>query len=161
MHGRVSAARPWICTITVPAAQQNETLKEYIAKRDFQQTPEPLPGTLEGTDDAFVIHRHDATRLHYDLRLAQNGVLRSWAVPKGLPPAPGVKRLAVETEPHPMEYLDWEGTIPKGHYGAGDMWVFARGNYRITKQKKDGFYFRLESPTIEQHERQGLASRTR
>jgi DNA ligase D-like protein (predicted ligase) len=88
--------------------------------------------------------------MHYDQRLAENGVLRSWAVPKGLPPAPGVKRLAVETEPHPMEYLDWEGEIPKGQYGAGDMWVFARGNYRITKQKKDGFYFKLESPMIDQ-----------
>lgn len=130
--------------------QDNAALKDYIDKRDFQQTPEPLPGTLEGTDDAFVIHRHDATRLHYDLRLSENGVLRSWAVPKGLPPAPGVKRLAVETEPHPMEYLNFEGEIPKGHYGAGDMWVFARGNCRVTKQKKDGFYFKLESPTIDQ-----------
>jgi DNA ligase D-like protein (predicted ligase)/DNA ligase D-like protein (predicted 3'-phosphoesterase) len=128
----------------------NDALEEYMKKRDFDQTPEPVPGTMENTDDAFVIHRHDATRLHYDLRLSQNGVLRSWAVPKGLPPAPGVKRLAVETEPHPMEYLEFEGTIPKGHYGAGDMWVFARGNYRITKEKKDGFYFRLQSPTIDQ-----------
>ncbi len=125
-------------------------LKTYVSKRDFDQTPEPVPGAPGDRDDAFVIHLHDATRLHYDLRLAQDGVLRSWAVPKGLPPAPGVKRLAVETEPHPMEYLDWEGKIPKGHYGAGDMWVFARGNYHITKDKKDGFYFKLESPTIDQ-----------
>ncbi|HLF65233.1 MAG TPA: non-homologous end-joining DNA ligase [Saprospiraceae bacterium] len=132
------------------ASAQNPALREYVEKRDFQQTPEPTPGAREGTDDAFVIHRHDATRLHYDLRLSDNGVLRSWAVPKGLPPAPGIKRLAVETEPHPMEYLDFEGEIPKGHYGAGDIWIFARGNYRITKQKKDGFYFKLESPTIDQ-----------
>jgi DNA ligase D-like protein (predicted ligase) len=77
-------------------------------------------------------------------------VLRSWAVPKGLPPAPGVRRLAVETEPHPIEYLNFEGNIPKGQYGAGDMWILARGNYHITKEKKDGFYFKLESPTIDQ-----------
>lgn len=125
-------------------------LKAYLDKRDFAQTPEPPPGAIDDVANAFVIHRHDASRLHYDLRLSQDGVLRSWAVPKGLPPAPGVKRLAVETEPHPMEYLEWEGTIPKGQYGAGDMWVFARGNYHITKEKKDGFYFKLESPTIDQ-----------
>jgi DNA ligase D-like protein (predicted polymerase)/DNA ligase D-like protein (predicted 3'-phosphoesterase) len=130
--------------------EENKALKLYMAKRDFAHTPEPSPGEIADTDDAFVIHMHDASRLHYDLRLAQDGVLRSWAVPKGLPPEPGVKRLAVETEPHPIEYLNFEGKIPKGQYGAGDMWILARGNYHVTKQKKDGFYFKLESPTIDQ-----------
>lgn len=127
----------------------NDSLRQYVDKRDFANTPEPVPSATDDTGNAFVIHRHDARRLHYDLRLSENGVLRSWAVPKGLPGAPGIKHLAVETEPHPMEYLDWEGTIPKGQYGAGDMWVFARGNYHITKEKKNGFYFRLESATID------------
>ncbi|MDX1477246.1 MAG: non-homologous end-joining DNA ligase [Saprospiraceae bacterium] len=131
-------------------ASTSKALKAYMDKRDFHQTPEPAPSEdAEFVDDAFVIHRHDARNLHYDLRLSEDGVLRSWAVPRGLPGAPGVMRLAVETEPHPMEYLDWEGTIPKGQYGAGDMWVFARGNYRITKTKKNGFYFKLESETID------------
>jgi bifunctional non-homologous end joining protein LigD len=75
-------------------------------------------------------------------------VLKSWAVPKGLPPYPGVKRLAVQTEDHPLEYLTFDGAIPKGQYGAGDMWIYALGKYQITKDKKDGFYFRLNSKEV-------------
>ncbi|MGH7973469.1 MAG: DNA polymerase ligase N-terminal domain-containing protein, partial [Limisphaerales bacterium] len=97
------------------------------------------------TGSAFVVHRHHASRLHYDLRLERNGVLRSWAVPKGLPPRPGIMRLAVNVEDHPLDYVHFEGIIPKGEYGGGTMWKFARGRYEITKQKKDGFYFRLSS----------------
>lgn len=95
-----------------------------------------------------MVHRHHATNLHYDLRLEQDGVLKSWAVPKGLPPHPGVKRLAVQTEDHPMKYLTFNGTIPKGQYGGGDMWIYAIGKYQITKDKKDGFYFRLNSKEV-------------
>jgi bifunctional non-homologous end joining protein LigD len=91
------------------------------------------------------VHRHHASRLHYDLRLEQNGVLKSWAVPKGLPPRPGIRRLAVNVEDHPLEYVNFEGAIPKGEYGGGTMWKFAQGRYEITKEKKDGFYFRLQS----------------
>ena len=72
-------------------------------------------------------------------------MLKSWAVPKGLSPRPGIKRLAVNVEDHPLEYVNFEGAIPKGEYGGGMMWKFAQGRYEITKEKKDGFYFRLQS----------------
>lgn len=129
-----------------------EQLEEYSAKRSFEKTPEPA-GELRtrtsavqtGTGSAFVVHRHHATRLHYDLRLEQNGVLKSWAVPKGLPPRPGILRLAVNVEDHPLDYVNFEGAIPKGEYGGGMMWKFAQGRYQITQQKQKGFYFRLQS----------------
>lgn len=125
-----------------------EQLEKYSKKRDFEKTPEPNAKVPDGKGHSFVVHRHHASRLHYDLRLEKDGILKSWAVPKGLPPAPGIKRLAVQTEDHPMEYLKFEGTIPKGQYGGGDMWVYAQGKYEITKDKKDGFYFRLHSPAV-------------
>jgi len=125
-----------------------EQLEDYSKKRDFNKTPEPNAKIIEGSGTSFVIHRHHATNLHYDLRLEQDGVLKSWAVPRGLPPYPGVKRLAVQTEDHPMQYLTFDGVIPKGQYGAGEMWIYAIGKYQITKDKKDGFYFRLSSKEI-------------
>ncbi len=126
-----------------------EQLETYSKKRDFSKTPEPGPAPVLGTGNGFVVHRHHASHLHYDLRLEQNGTLKSWAVPKGMPPLPGIKRLAVQTEDHPMEYLTFEGTIPKGQYGGGDMWVYAQGKYEITKNKKDGsFYFKLSSKEL-------------
>lgn len=125
-----------------------EQLKTYARKRDFSKTPEPAGEQPVMPGNRFVVHRHHASHLHYDLRLEQEGVLKSWAVPKGLPPLPGIKRLAVQTEDHPMEYLTFDGIIPKGQYGAGEMWIYALGNYVITKQKKDGFYFRLNSKAL-------------
>lgn len=125
-----------------------ESLTEYAKKRSFDKTPEPPPSAVGGEGNSFVLHRHHATRLHYDLRLEQNGALKSFAVPKGLPPRPGIKRLAVNTEDHPLMYLTFEGAIPKGEYGAGNMWVYASGRYDLLKQKKDGFYFRLRSPEV-------------
>jgi DNA ligase D-like protein (predicted ligase)/DNA ligase D-like protein (predicted polymerase)/DNA ligase D-like protein (predicted 3'-phosphoesterase) len=122
-----------------------EQLENYSRKRSFDKTPEPAPANMVGQGSAFVIHRHHASRLHYDLRLEQNGVLKSWAVPKGLPPRPGIMRLAVNVENHPLEYIHFEGAIPKGEYGGGMMWRFAQGRYQITREKKDGFYFRLQS----------------
>lgn len=122
-----------------------EQLESYSEKRSFDKTPEPPPAVVLGKGNAFVVHRHHASRLHYDLRLEQNGALKSWAVPKGLPPRPGIMRLAVNVEDHPLEYVNFEGAIPKGEYGGGMMWKFAQGRYEITKQKKDGFYFRLQS----------------
>lgn len=131
-----------------PKYKSPEQLEAYAKKRNFSKTPEPAAKVWEEQGNKFVVHRHHASRLHYDLRLEKEGVLRSWAVPKGLPPYPGVKRLAVQTEDHPMEYLTFDGKIPKGQYGAGEMWIYALGKYHITKDKKDGFYFRLNSKEI-------------
>lgn len=128
-----------------------EQLSSYEQKRDFTKSPEPkgIENSEYTSPNAFVIHRHHASRLHYDLRLQVEGVLRCWAVPRGLPDQSGIKRLAVETEPHPIQYLTFEGLIPKGEYGGGSMWIFAKGRFEITKQKKDGFYFHLYSPELE------------
>lgn len=122
-----------------------DQLKEYSSKRDFGKTGEPKPEWMKSEGQRFVIQRHHATRLHYDLRLERDGVLKSWAVPKGMPPRPKVKRLAVQTEDHPLEYLTFEGEIPKGEYGGGKMWVFSGGTYEITKEKEDSFHFHLMS----------------
>jgi DNA ligase D-like protein (predicted ligase)/DNA ligase D-like protein (predicted polymerase)/DNA ligase D-like protein (predicted 3'-phosphoesterase) len=135
----------------LPVSKKRKTpaqLESYEQKRDFEKTSEPKPQLDIGGGNNFVVHRHHATNLHYDLRLEQDGVLKSWAVPRGLPPHPGVKRLAVQTEDHPMKYLTFDGKIPKGQYGGGDMWIYALGKYQITKDKKDGFYFRLSSKEI-------------
>ncbi len=100
-------------------------LKRYRRKRDPQTTPEPfgadaaVPELRPGASHAFVVQQHDATRMHWDLRLEIGGVLVSWAVPRGPSLDPADKRLAVRTEDHPMEYADFEGVIPAGNYGAG------------------------------------------
>ncbi|GAB4237007.1 MAG: ATP-dependent DNA ligase [Ekhidna sp.] len=125
-----------------------EQLASYEKKRNFQKTPEPGVSSEEATGSRFVIQRHHASHLHYDLRLEQEGVLKSWAIPRGMPPLPGVKRLAVQTEDHPLKYLTFEGEIPKGEYGGGMMWIYASGKYEITKEKKNGFYFRLSGKEL-------------
>ena len=108
-----------------------DRLDEYRRKRARSRTPEPWPdGPPEpGGDDLFVIQEHHATRLHWDFRLERDGVLVSWAVPKGLPLSPGVTRLAVHTEDHPLEYLTFEGEIPAGEYGGGRMTIWDTGRY--------------------------------
>ncbi|OXM69929.1 DNA polymerase ligase N-terminal domain-containing protein [Amycolatopsis vastitatis] len=108
-----------------------DRLEEYRAKRSRDRTSEPWPGgpPQPGDDDLFVIQEHHATRLHWDFRLERDGVLVSWAVPKGLPLSPGVPRLAVHTEDHPLEYLTFEGEIPAGEYGGGRMTVWDTGKY--------------------------------
>jgi DNA ligase D-like protein (predicted ligase)/DNA ligase D-like protein (predicted 3'-phosphoesterase) len=125
-----------------------EQLDTYAKKREFTRTPEPAGDLGDAAGSRFVLHRHHASRLHYDLRIEKDGVLWSYAVPRGLPPRPGIKRLAVRTEDHPIEYLDFEGKIPKGEYGGGSMWVFAAGRYEVTKAKKDSMYVRLMSKGI-------------
>jgi bifunctional non-homologous end joining protein LigD len=112
-------------------------LRGYRAKRDFSVTPEPAPpGTTAERDEGaqrFVIHEHHARRLHWDLRLERDGALASWALPKGLPQAPGENHFAAATEDHPLEYLDFHGEIPPGQYGAGEMSIWDEGTYETLK----------------------------
>lgn len=112
-------------------------LKEYKRRRDFSQTSEPRGRRNKTAGKRFVVHEHHARRLHWDLRLEIEGVLRSWAVPKGPPEEPGVKRLAVQTEDHPVDYIDFEGIIPEGNYGAGTVEIWDTGGFELVEEKKD------------------------
>jgi DNA ligase D-like protein (predicted ligase)/DNA ligase D-like protein (predicted 3'-phosphoesterase) len=124
--GMRSDKKPGECTLE---QIRPKILQEYSAKRDFSKTPEPRGAKKEGVGKTFVVQEHDARRLHYDLRLEREGVLKSWAVPKGIPEEAGVKRLAVQTEDHPLNYGGFEGEIPKGQYGAGNVKIWDRGVY--------------------------------
>lgn len=118
-----------------PPVPGQDRLAKYRSMRDPAQTPEPMPvsAAQAGRGNTFVIQEHHARRLHYDFRLERDGVLVSWAVPKNLPDTPAVNRLAVRTEDHPLAYGTFEGTIPKGQYGAGTVSIFDAGSYELEK----------------------------
>lgn len=119
------------------------SLDKYLQKRLFKRTPEPRPAPAPAPGNRFVVQRHSARRLHYDLRLEMGGVLKSWAVPKGPTLDPGQKRLAVLVEDHPLEYGDFEGTIPAGNYGAGTVTIWDRGSYEWLGDKPPGRQWEL------------------
>jgi len=113
------------------------SLKEYRKKRNFKETTEPKGEVEMSEENIYVIQKHAATHLHFDLRLEMDGVLKSWAIPKEPPTTPGVRRLAVQVEDHPVEYANFEGAIPEGEYGAGTVEIWDRGSYKLIERKED------------------------
>jgi DNA ligase D-like protein (predicted 3'-phosphoesterase) len=126
----------------------SEKLSNYASKRNFEETPEPKGGENKGEKLIFVVQEHHARRLHYDLRLENGGVLKSWAVPKGIPQSGGERRLAVQTEDHPYEYAGFEGTIPKGQYGAGTVKIWDKGSFEPKLWEDDKIEFTLNGQTL-------------
>lgn len=124
------------------------SLEDYRSKRDFRKTPEPKDSSKKSDTPIFVIQEHDSSHLHWDLRLEMGGILKSWALPKPPPVEYGVKRLAVQTEDHPLSYSDFTGTIPEGEYGAGTVKMWDKGKLIIKKLSEDSIHFELNGNKV-------------
>ena len=123
-------------------------MKAYQKKRDFDKTSEPLWGGKNEGQPRFVVQKHQATHLHYDFRLEMGGVLRSWAVPKGPPLEPGVRRLAIQVEDHPIDYIGFSGEIPQGEYGAGSVEIWDKGEFDLEKESANILEFSLRGKKL-------------
>ncbi|MCK9596128.1 3'-phosphoesterase [Candidatus Pacearchaeota archaeon] len=120
------------------------SLTEYKKKRKLKQSKEPKAEIKKSSPKyIFVIHEHHASHLHWDLRLEMDGVLKSWAIPKVPPEKKGTKRLAIEVEDHPLEYAEFHGTIPENNYGAGEVKIWDKGKYELTKKYSNRIIFEL------------------
>lgn len=124
------------------------SLEDYWKKRDFKKTKEPKGKLRKSNGRIYVIQKHDATRLHYDLRLEREGVLKSWAVPKEPPTEKGIKRLAIETEDHPIEYSEFQGMIAEGEYGAGTVETWDRGEYHPEKWEENEIIINIDGKRL-------------
>lgn len=130
-------------------------LEEYKKRRKFNITPEPEAKTLKKSQSRFVIQEHDASHLHYDFRLelppeigSEEIVLKSWAIPKNLPQELKVKKLAVQTEDHPVDYINFEGVIPEGEYGAGTVKIWDKGKFKLLKREPNHYRLKLQGKKI-------------
>ena len=144
-YNQATALHSSSTTAAAVSPEVEEKLKVYLSKRDMDSTPEPGLVPTNATGNQFCIQLHDAQNLHYDLRLEKDGVLLSWAIPKGLPHKMGVKRMSIRTEDHPLKYLTFEGVIPKGQYGAGQMWVWTKGTFTWIDKSEKKYKFTLKA----------------
>ena len=124
------------------------SLEEYRKKRDFEETSEPSGKLGVADGKTYVIQKHQAQHLHYDLRLELNGVLKSWAIPKTPPVEAGVKRLAVQVEDHPVEYAAFKGRIPEGSYGTGNVEIWDKGEYDLIELGEDKLVFQIRGSRL-------------
>jgi len=123
-------------------------LEKYRQKRDFRKTSEPEGEETVAGKSRFVVQKHQASHLHYDFRLEMEGVLKSWAVPKGVSTEPGIRRLAVQVEDHPVDYIDFAGVIPEGQYGAGTVEIWDSGEFELSEQAPDRLEFTLRGEKL-------------
>ncbi len=126
------------------------TITQYKKKRNFSKTPEPKPKSSKSKSKKliYLIHEHHASHLHWDLRLEINGVLKSWAIPKQPPTIKGIKRLAIQVEDHPLNYANFQGIIPEGNYGAGDVKIWDKGTYELIEKTSKKIEFKLHGKKL-------------
>ncbi|MFQ5997780.1 MAG: DNA polymerase ligase N-terminal domain-containing protein [Candidatus Bathyarchaeia archaeon] len=132
-------------------SSKKDSLIEYQRKRHFTRTPEPTghPEVIDTNSSRFVVHEHHATRLHHDFRLEMDGALKSWAIPKFVPTEPRIRRLAIQTEDHPLDYIDFQGVIPEGEYGAGKVEIWDRGIFDMESRQERKLVIRLKGRRLD------------